>query len=138
MHIHFEIMLCLCYRLSLLDEGTQRSENTNTTRFEQLEESLLIFMKHKTHKSFYFGILYKETAVVDTPQIYSSCISIDTLKKMVDREDCSHAIISCPAAKIKPNKNNTLQFKWKIYLYIFYILYVFIDLYTYSQVNNYK
>lgn len=46
------------------------------------------------------------------------------------------AIISCPAAKIKPNKNNILRFKWKIYLYIF--IYVFIILCTHSQKHNYE
>lgn len=64
MHIHFEIMLCLWKGLSLLDEGTQRFENTYTTQLKQLEESLLICMYSKTHKSFQF---YKETAVVYRP-----------------------------------------------------------------------
>lgn len=54
MHIHFEIMLCLCKGLSLLDEGTQGFENTHNTA-EQLEESLLICMYIKPHKSFGFG-----------------------------------------------------------------------------------
>lgn len=58
MHIHFEIMLCLCKGLSLLDEGTQRVENTYTT--QHLEESLLICMYSKTHKSFSFGYLTKK------------------------------------------------------------------------------
>lgn len=60
MHIHFEIMLCLCQGLSLLDEGTQRFENTYTTQIKQLEESLLICMYSKTHKSFNVGYLIKK------------------------------------------------------------------------------
>lgn len=44
-----------------MDEGTQRFENTHNTA-EQLEESLLICMYIKPHKSACFG--YKDTAVV--------------------------------------------------------------------------